>query len=84
MGVDVRGRLVALCRVGGSYHAFDDICTHRGCLLSQGELEGRAVVCPCHAGAFDVTTGEVLEGPPPEPVRTYEVRVSGEDVEIAS
>ena len=58
--------------------------THRACLLSQGELDGHVVVCPCHAGVFDVRTGEVVEGPPPEPVRTYEVRVRGEGVEIAA
>jgi nitrite reductase/ring-hydroxylating ferredoxin subunit len=40
------------------------------------------VICPCHAGLFDVTTGEVLAGPPPEPVETFAVRLLGEDVEI--
>jgi nitrite reductase/ring-hydroxylating ferredoxin subunit len=64
------------------YYAFDDTCTHRGCLLSQGELEGTRVICPCHAGLFDVATGEVLAGPPPEPVETFAVRLLGEDVEI--
>jgi nitrite reductase/ring-hydroxylating ferredoxin subunit len=84
VGVDIGSRPVALCCLDGTYHAFDDTCTHRGCLLSQGELDGHVVVCPCHAGVFDVRTGEVVEGPPPEPVRTYEVRVRGEDVEIAA
>jgi nitrite reductase/ring-hydroxylating ferredoxin subunit len=82
VGVEVGGRNVALCRVGGSVYALDDACTHRGCLLSQGELDGTGVVCPCHAGVFDVRSGEVVAGPPPAPVETYPVRVRGEHVEI--
>ncbi len=73
---------VAVACVEGSYYAFDDTCTHRGCSLSEGELEGTSVICPCHAGEYDVRTGEVLDGPPPEPVTTYAVRVRGDDVEI--
>ena len=76
------GRYVALARVDGVLYAFDDLCTHRACSLSEGELVGVAVTCPCHAGTFDVRTGEVLDGPPPEPVATYPVRVNGDDLEI--
>lgn len=83
VGVELEGRQVAVCRVEGTYYAFDDTCTHRGCSLSEGELDGTEVVCPCHAGVFDVTTGEVVAGPPPEPVETFPVRVQGGDVEIA-
>jgi nitrite reductase/ring-hydroxylating ferredoxin subunit len=79
---EVDGRYVAVARVGDAYRAFDDVCTHRGCSLSEGELDGSVVVCPCHAGEYDVHTGEVLGGPPPEPVRTYVVRVTGDDLEI--
>jgi 3-phenylpropionate/trans-cinnamate dioxygenase ferredoxin subunit len=79
---EVDGRYLAVARVGDEYCAFDDVCTHRACSLSEGELDGSVVVCPCHAGEFDVHTGEVVGGPPPEPVRTYMVRVTGDDLEI--
>jgi 3-phenylpropionate/trans-cinnamate dioxygenase ferredoxin subunit len=55
------GRLVLLARVGGAYHALDDVCNHAGCLLSAGRLEGARVVCPCHAMAFDVRSGAGVE-----------------------
>ena len=73
---------VAVACVAGSYYAFGDTCTHRGCSLSEGELDGTTLICPCHAGEFDVRTGQVLDGPPPDPVVSYPVRVSGGDVEI--
>jgi nitrite reductase/ring-hydroxylating ferredoxin subunit len=79
---ELDGRYVAVARVDGVLYAFDDVCTHRACSLSEGELVGTAVTCPCHAGTFDVRTGAVLDGPPPEPVATYPARVSGGDLEI--
>ncbi len=33
--VDVGARPVALCCLDGTFYAFDDMCTHRGCLLSR-------------------------------------------------
>ena len=80
---EVGGTYVAVARVDGEYYAFDDTCTHRGCSLSEGELDGTTVVCPCHAGEFDVRTGEVLDGPPPEGVATYPARAVGDSIEIA-
>lgn len=79
---EVDGRYVGLARIDGAFYAFDDVCTHRACSLSEGELDGASIVCPCHAGEFDVRTGEVLSGPPPDPVATFPARVSGSDVEI--
>ncbi len=80
--VEVGGQYIALAYVDGEVHAFDDVCTHRGCSLSEGELDEGEVICPCHAGSFDVKTGEVLEGPPPEPVAVYPVRVSDGVIEV--
>ena len=71
---DVDGETVAVASVDGQLYAFSDTCTHMQCSLSGGELEGRSIVCPCHLGTFDIATGEVLDGPPPAPVRTWPVR----------
>jgi nitrite reductase/ring-hydroxylating ferredoxin subunit len=73
---------IAVANVGGVLHAFDDTCTHRGCSLSEGDLDGPVVTCPCHGGEFDVRTGEVLGGPPPGPVRTYRVHGLDGSVEV--
>ena len=78
--VDLLGEKVALTRVDGRLHAFDDTCTHAGCSLASGELESTVVTCPCHGSRFDVTSGEVLRGPARRPVRTRAVTTEGEDV----
>ena len=48
-------------------------------LIVAGDLEGATVVCACHLGTYDLTTGDVLDGPPPEPIAVYPVtEVDGE------
>jgi nitrite reductase/ring-hydroxylating ferredoxin subunit len=73
--VAVEGKRIAIAKVAGAFYAFDDTCPHQGCSLAQGELAGTTVTCPCHGSEFDVTTGEVRQGPAREPVRSYPTRV---------
>ena len=79
---DVKGTPIAVANVRGSFHAFDDTCTHQQCSLAQGDLEGITVTCPCHGSQFDVTTGSVLNPPAVRPVSTYGVRVEGDELQI--
>jgi nitrite reductase/ring-hydroxylating ferredoxin subunit len=79
---DVGGERIAVANVGGTLHAFGDVCTHMQCSLAEGHLEGTVVTCPCHGSQFDVTTGEVLRGPAREPVRSYASRVENNAVQI--
>ena len=78
----VGGEDVAVAHVDGSFHAFSDVCTHAQCLLSEGDLDETTVTCPCHGSEFDVTNGEVLNGPATEPVDSYEVRIDGDELGI--
>jgi nitrite reductase/ring-hydroxylating ferredoxin subunit len=72
---DVSGNRIAIASVGGALYAFGDTCTHQGCSLAEGDLEGTVVTCPCHGSRFNVTTGDVLHGPARKPVRSYPVRL---------
>ena len=82
IAIDVDGTPVAVALVDGRYYAFDDTCTHRQCSLADGEIDGSAVMCPCHGSQFDVTSGDVLNGPATEPVASYPIRVEGEAIQI--
>ena len=81
-GVEARGKRIALFNVDGTFHAIDDTCTHRGGPLSEGTVEGTEVTCPWHGAVFDITSGTVLGAPAPRNVAHYDVRVSGEDIEV--
>jgi thiosulfate dehydrogenase [quinone] large subunit len=63
----------------GSFHAFSAVCTHAGCTVS---VNGSNFVCPCHGGAYSVTTGAVLAGPPPRPLSPLRVEVVNGDVRL--
>lgn len=82
MMVEAGGRKIALFNVDGDYCAISDTFTHHGGPLSEGELASKEVTCPWHGAVFDVTTGEVLGPPALEGVACYNVRVSGDSVEI--
>lgn len=77
---DVSGTSVNVSNAGGYLHAFDDTCTHRGCSLAEGDLDGTVVTCPCHGSQFDVTSGAIVRGPAERPVRSRAVHVEGEDL----
>jgi nitrite reductase/ring-hydroxylating ferredoxin subunit len=73
-------RDVVLLNVGGEFYALDNECTHAGCDLADGELEGSTLECPCHGSKFNARTGAVESPPADEPAPTYAVRVEGDDV----
>ena len=73
---------ICVATVAGESYAFDDLCTHARCSLSGGNLEGVTVVCPCHEGTFDITTGGVVSGLPREPLRTWPVQIVDGLVEV--
>lgn len=80
--VDVAGRRIALCRTADGIYAIDDLCTHDGGPLGEGELFGFEIECPRHGARFDVRTGRVTRLPAVRPVRTYPVRVVGATIEV--
>ncbi len=81
--VDLFGEEVVVANVDGSFFAFGNKCTHVGGPLAEGDLDGDTVICPWHATVFNVESGEPLGGPGEEPVPTYEVRLEGDDIQIA-
>jgi nitrite reductase/ring-hydroxylating ferredoxin subunit len=78
----VGGEDVAVANVDGTFHAFGDTCTHAGCSLAEGDLDGTTVTCVCHGSEFDVTSGEVLAGPAVESVPSFQVVAEGGDLRI--
>jgi 3-phenylpropionate/trans-cinnamate dioxygenase ferredoxin subunit len=80
--IDIDGRAIALFNVDGSFYAIDDICTHDGGPLAEGELRGCEIQCPRHGARFDVRNGRALSMPAIEPVASHEVELRGEDVYV--
>lgn len=73
--VEVDGDMVALFHVDGAWHALDDVCTHDGGPLGDGELRNHTISCPRHGAKFDIRTGAALTMPAVRPTRAHDVKV---------
>ncbi len=73
---------VFLLRRGDQIFAIHDRCSHRGCSLSEGSLEGDHVICSCHGSRFDVRDGSVKAGPATAAQPAFQVRNNDGRVEI--
>jgi anthranilate 1,2-dioxygenase large subunit len=82
LGVEVGGIHIALYNLDGKIYATHGICTHALALLAEGWIEDGKVECPLHQGQFDIRSGKALCAPVTEDLRTYAVRVEGDDVLI--
>ena len=78
--VDVDGEMVALFHVGGQFYALDDVCTHDGGPLADGELRDYKISCPRHGAKFDIRTGAALTMPAVRATRAHEVKVEANGV----
>lgn len=80
--VDIGETELAVCRVGDSFHAVDNICTHEYACLTDGCVEGEEIECPLHQARFHIPTGKVLAEPATEDLKTYPVKRVGDDLYV--
>ena len=73
---------VLLLRDQDAIFAIHDRCSHRGCALSDGEVEGDEVVCACHGSRFSLRDGSVRHGPATAPQPAFQVRLQDGRVEV--
>ncbi len=81
--VEVEGRSFCVGHTeDGRWGAVDNVCTHDGGTLGEGELDDRCVECPRHGARFDLFTGEVKAMPAVFPVNAYPARERAGRIEI--
>jgi 3-phenylpropionate/trans-cinnamate dioxygenase ferredoxin component len=72
---EVDDQFVLLVRYQDDVYCIEDVCTHDGGTLGDGELDGHCITCPRHGAKFDVRTGEAVTMPATEPTKSYEVKI---------
>jgi len=60
-------RAIAIRLGNGALVAYSSICTHLSCAVLW-KAEHEELLCPCHNGRFEASSGSVLAGPPPRPL----------------
>ena len=71
---------VVINRPDKGYIALSRVCTHLGCLVDY-QKDKKRLLCPCHAGVYDLA-GNVVSGPPPRPLPKFPLRVEGDSIII--
>ena len=72
--------LVVINRRGSGFIALSRVCTHLGCLVGYDKFNNK-LVCPCHAGEFDLE-GRVLSGPATKPLLRYPLKIAADQITI--
>jgi 3-phenylpropionate/trans-cinnamate dioxygenase ferredoxin component len=80
--VEIDGVEIAVFNVDNEqYYAVEDICSHDGGPLGEGELVNTyEVECPRHGARFDIRTGQALVMPAFEPIEALPVTVKDDGI----
>lgn len=62
-------------RVRDEYFVIEDVCSHDGQPLTNGQILDCSIVCPRHAARFDLKSGKALCMPATEPVRVFRTEI---------
>lgn len=76
------GTEIGIYRVGDELYALENVCPHAYALLTQGFIDGDTVECPLHEAVFHIPTGKCLKEPGGRDLKTYSVRLAGEEIQI--
>jgi 3-phenylpropionate/trans-cinnamate dioxygenase ferredoxin subunit len=79
---EVDHRSIVLFNIAGTFYAIDDLCTHDGGPVGEGEVEGHAIECPRHGARFDLESGKALNLPAVVDIAAYPVRVEKDQILI--
>lgn len=80
--VEVDDRLVIVFNVDGDFYCIDDVCTHDGGPLSEGEIEGCQIACPRHGAKFDIRSGQALTMPATQATGSHEVKLDAGNIYV--
>ena len=80
--VTLKGIEVLLCHTKDRVFAVRNLCSHAHEALDCGRMKAGWIACPVHGARFDLETGEPMNPPATMPVRIFEVRVTGDTIEV--
>ncbi len=77
------GKNFAVVKFEGEIYVLDGTCTHQGGPLGEGHVDNGELICPWHAGAYDIKTGKADENTHwVTDINTYKTRVDNADGQI--
>jgi NADPH-dependent 2,4-dienoyl-CoA reductase/sulfur reductase-like enzyme/nitrite reductase/ring-hydroxylating ferredoxin subunit len=87
-GATIAGRVgedpVLLSRRGDDYFAVGGVCTHYGAHLAAGRISGDRVRCPWHHACFNLLSGEAVQAPAFDALKSWRVEIEGDRLFVRS
>lgn len=81
--VEIAGQWVLVCNTNDRLFAVSNICSHANEKLECGRMSRGWIACPVHGARFDLATGRAMNPPATKPIKTYELRVVDDWIEVA-
>ncbi len=81
-GVMVDDLAIVLINRDGQIYALEDRCSHEEFPLSSGDIAAGEITCALHGARFDIESGAPRALPAVMPVRAFEVRLEGDDIQV--
>jgi len=81
--VKVEDEAIVLCHSKNRIFAVQNLCSHAHEAIDEGRMRGGWIACPVHGARFDLETGAPLNPPALLPIKTYEVRIVDDVIEVA-
>ncbi|MGQ0561262.1 MAG: Rieske (2Fe-2S) protein [Gemmatimonadota bacterium] len=79
------GTRICLANSEGEIYAIADRCTHADFPMSNGSVHGGATIeCAWHGARYDMRTGRPIRLPAIKPIKTFEVKIDGNDILVAA
>ncbi len=81
--VIIEDKVILLARYKGDVYALDDVCTHDGAELADGDIVDGQIQCVRHGARFDLKTGAVTRMPAIFGISAYPVKIEDGAILVA-
>ena len=83
MHITAGGKEIVVTKLDGNYYAMDNVCTHAGADLHEGELNSNELTCPWHGAKWDIKTGNLISFPQKlKPLHIHKVLIENDTMYV--
>ena len=79
---DYEDKTYCIYHIKDGYFVTDGMCTHEDVHLEDGLIMDNEIECPMHQGVFNIKTGKVIQDPPCDDLKTYDIKVENNKIYI--
>jgi nitrite reductase/ring-hydroxylating ferredoxin subunit len=83
MHITAGGKEIVVTKLDGNYYAMDNVCSHAGADLHEGELSNNELTCPWHGAKWDIKTGNLISFPQKlKPLQSHKILIENDTLYV--